>query len=176
MSKRSKTNRNDKPSSAPTQKFGITRALFIAVLVVGAAALGYGLWKSKQPNAPTTVPPPTETSSTNAPAVASAAKPDFQKLKGRWLRPDGGYVIEVKSIADDGAMDAAYYNPRPIHVSKAEASLEGAVMKVFVELRDANYPGSTYTLAYDTAGDQLKGIYYQALQQQQYEVFFVRAQ
>jgi hypothetical protein len=176
MSKRHKTNRNGKSPSAPARKAGIRRTVFIVPVVVVVAAVGYWLWKSRQANVPTTVPPPNEASSTNAPVVASVAKPDFQKLKGRWLRPDGGYIIEVKGVTDDGAMDAAYYNPRPIHVAKAEASSEGAVMKVFIELRDVNYPGSTYTLAYDTAGDQLKGIYYQALQQQSFEVFFVRAQ
>jgi hypothetical protein len=45
---------------------------------------------------------------------------------------------------------------------------------VFVELRDVNYPGSTYALTYDAERDQLKGIYYQAAMQQQFEVFFVR--
>ena len=37
-----------------------------------------------------------------------------------------------------------------------------------------NYPGSTYTLTYDPASDQLKGVYYQAALQQRFEVVFVR--
>lgn len=45
---------------------------------------------------------------------------------------------------------------------------------MFVELRDVNYPDSTYSLIYDVANDQLRGIYYQALQQQKYEVAFER--
>jgi hypothetical protein len=48
-------------------------------------------------------------------------------------------------------------------------------VKVFVELRDVNYPGSTYTLTYDPASDQLKGIYYQAVEQQRFPVAFFRA-
>ena len=84
------------------------------------------------------------------------------KLKGKWLRPDGGYVIEVRNVEDGGTMDVAYFNPRPIKVSKAEASQDGATTKVFLELRDVNYPGSTYTLRYDPASDQLKGVYYRA--------------
>ena len=48
-------------------------------------------------------------------------------------------------------------------------------MKVFVELRDVNYPGSTYTLAYDPAADQLRGVYFQALERQSFDVSFVRA-
>ena len=54
------------------------------------------------------------------------------------------------------------------------ASPEGAGLKVFIELQDVNYPGSTYTLIYDPLNDQFNGIYYQALQQQSFEVFFTR--
>jgi hypothetical protein len=77
-------------------------------------------------------------------------------------------------VAPDGKATASYFNPRPIHVARAEAKLEGGLVGLFVELRDANYPGSTYTLGYDTATDQLKGIYYQAAQGAQYEVVFSR--
>jgi len=73
-------------------------------------------------------------------------------------------------------MDAGYFNPRPIHVAKAEASREGSVEKVFIELRDVNYPGSTYTLDYDPTDDQLKGVYYQAVEKQRFPVLFVRMQ
>jgi hypothetical protein len=45
---------------------------------------------------------------------------------------------------------------------------------VFVELRDTNYPGSTYTMIYDPRDDVLKGIYYQAAIQESYEIVFVR--
>jgi hypothetical protein len=108
--------------------------------------------------------------------AATTAKPEFQKLKGKWLRPDGGYVLEIKTVDGGGRMEAAYFNPRPIHVARAEASQDGGVTKVFIELRDVNYPGSTYTLTFDPAGDQLHGVYFQALEQQRYEVVFVRAQ
>ncbi len=103
------------------------------------------------------------------------AKPDFGKLKGRWLRPDGGYILAVKDIDPGGKMVAAYYNPRQINVSEAQATREGAILKVFIELRDAGYPGSTYTLIYDPKTDQLSGVYYQAAIRQLFDVFFVRA-
>jgi hypothetical protein len=103
-----------------------------------------------------------------------AAPPEFQRLKGRWQRLDGGYLVEIRSIADSGVMEAAYYNPRPIHVARAEASRDGGVTKVFMELRDENYPGSTYTLTYDPASDQLRGIYYQAVERQRFPVALVR--
>ena len=102
-------------------------------------------------------------------------EPDFGKLKGRWLRPDGGYIIAIKDIDPGGKMDAAYYNPRQINVSIAKATREGGTLKVFIELRDVRYPGSTYTLIYDPKTDQLIGVYYQAAIRQHFDVFFVRA-
>ena len=111
--------------------------------------------------------------STNASATAPA-NPDFQKLKGKWLRPDGGYVIEIKSVDNGGKLDAGYFNPKPIHVAKAEAKQEGSATKVFIELQDVNYPGSTYTLTYIPDRDLLAGVYFQALQRQSFEVYFER--
>ena len=100
--------------------------------------------------------------------------PGFQVLKGRWQRPDGGYVIEIKNIDRVGKMEAAYFNPRPIHVAKANAARDGKTTKVFIELRDVNYPGSTYNLTYDPKSDQLKGTYFQAVLKQTFEVEFDR--
>jgi hypothetical protein len=98
----------------------------------------------------------------------------FERLNGRWLRPDGGYVLEIRSVDASGQIDAAYLNPRPITIAKAQATRDGSVVNVFVELRAPNYPGSTYTLTYDPQHDQLRGIYFQAVQQQNFEVTFVR--
>jgi hypothetical protein len=106
--------------------------------------------------------------------AAPEARAGFDRLKGRWRRPDGGYVLEIREIDASGKMVAAYFNPRPINVSRAEASQEGTTTKVFIELRDKNYPGSTYTLTYDPGSDQLKGTYFQAALQQSFEVVFVR--
>ena len=83
-------------------------------------------------------------------------------------------MLEIKTVADSGKLDATYANPRPIHVAKAEASQEDKAIKVFIELRDVNYPGSTYNLTYDPQRDSLQGIYYQAALQQQFEVVFTR--
>ena len=108
-------------------------------------------------------------------STVEKAKPDFGTLKGRWLRPDGGYILSVKDVDPGGKMDAAYYNPRPVNVSKAQATREGATLKVFIELRDTGYPGSTYTLIYDPKTDRLGGVYYQAAIGQRFDVFFVRS-
>ncbi len=100
---------------------------------------------------------------------------DFQRLEGRWIRPDGGYVLELRNVKKDGSLTAAYYNPRPIRVFRAEASRKDGTLSVFVELRDVNYPGSTYTLQYDPAMDRLRGIYFQAVEKQTFDIEFVRA-
>ena len=97
-----------------------------------------------------------------------------RSLQGRWTRPDGGYVLEIKGVAADGRLDAAYFNPRPVHVAEARAFREGSTIKVTVELRDQNYPGSTYNLRFDPRTDRLDGDYYQAVARQHYPIFFVR--
>ena len=97
-----------------------------------------------------------------------------KSLQGRWIRPDGGYVLEIKGVAADGRLDVAYFNPRPIHVAAARASREGSTIKVTIELRDENYPGSTYNLRFDPQSDRLSGDYYQAVAREHYPIFFVR--
>jgi hypothetical protein len=101
-------------------------------------------------------------------------KMEFENLKGGWVRPDGGYVVAVREIDAGGKMVAAYFNPRTINVSRAEASSDGTTIKVFIELRDINYPGATYNLTYDPRSDQLRGIYFQPAINQSFFVFFVR--
>jgi hypothetical protein len=105
---------------------------------------------------------------------AEAADSGFEKLKGRWVRPDGGYVLEIRAVDARGTMDAAYRNPRPINVARAQATRNGATLKLVVELNAPNYPGSTYTLAYDPKGDQLRGTYFQAVMRQTFDVVFIR--
>jgi hypothetical protein len=98
----------------------------------------------------------------------------FQKLEGRWQRGDGGYILDIRGVDAAGRLTAAYLNPRPINVARAEASLEGGALKVFVELRDTNYPGSIYRLTYEPGADRLRGTYYQAALRETYEVEFGR--
>jgi hypothetical protein len=106
-----------------------------------------------------------------------ASQPDtttYQMLKGRWQRNDGGYVIDIRSVEPGGKLTAGYFNPRPINVAKAEASRDGETVRVFIELRDVNYPGSTYTLTFDPAADRLSGTYFQAIERVTYDVYFTR--
>ena len=108
------------------------------------------------------------------PATSASEQPDTQRLIGRWARPDGGYVLEVREVRKDGSLKAAYFNPRPIIVAKAVWHQKDGTLTVFVELRDVNYPGSTYTLQYDPASDRLKGAYFQAVEKQTFAIEFVR--
>ena len=106
--------------------------------------------------------------------VGTACAADFQPLMGRWQRTDGGYVIEIDRIDADGKIAAGYFNPRPINVSRAQASMQRDYIKVEVELRDTGYPGSRYTLIYDQPKDRLIGFYYHAVSGQNFDVVFVR--
>ena len=100
----------------------------------------------------------------------------YERLQGKWMRPDGGYIIAIMNVSQDGNVGCSYFNPNPIHVSQAKASIEGKNIKLFIELQDTGYPGCTYNLTYDPVSDQLKGIYYQAALQQSYEILFNRIQ
>lgn len=121
--------------------------------------------------------PSTGTTAKTAQTTQSAStqsKAEFEKLKGKWLRPDGGYVLQIKAFDETGKAEASYFNPNPIKISKAQASREDGAIKLFVELRDMGYPGCTYKLTYDAQTDQLKGVYYQAALQESYDIFFQR--
>ncbi len=106
--------------------------------------------------------------------AASETQKDFDELIGRWIRSDAGYIIEIKNIDTDGKMEAGYYNPRPINVSEAKAAREKIGIKIFIELRDVGYPGSTYTLLYIPQKKILAGFYYQAKLGQNFEVLFAK--
>jgi hypothetical protein len=120
---------------------------------------------------PARVPP---APNTNAAPAAEAPLPELAKLLGKWERSDGDYVLDIKGIDGSGKMDAEYFNPNPINVSRAAALRESGTNKCFIELRDENYPGCTYSLVYEPQSDQLFGQYYQASMQQTFEVVFAR--
>jgi len=142
----------------------------LVILTVGVfAGMAVLISHSRHTGAQSTAPPT---------AKEAVAKPDsnkgFESLKGRWQRPDGGYVLDIKNVDANGKLAAGYFNPRPINVSRAEATLDGTTIKLFIELRDVNYPGATYHLTFDPEKDQLRGVYFQPALQQKFDVFFVR--
>jgi hypothetical protein len=108
------------------------------------------------------------------PAAPSVAQKDVNVLKGAWARPDGGYIILIKGIAADGTLDAMYFNPNPLPFAVARAVQEGGTLRASFELRAGGYGGSTYELIYDPASDRLKGVYYQAVAKQSFDVQFAR--
>lgn len=115
-----------------------------------------------------------------SPAVEAEAQPagsesGFDALQGLWVRSDGGYLIAIQGVDSSGRLDATYANPHHLPFARAEASLEGHSLKVFLELRAGGYNGSTYTLTYDPGNDILQGIYYQAVARQKFDVHFERA-
>ena len=113
---------------------------------------------------------PPATTSTGPPSVESA----FDRLPGRWVRLQGGYVITFRAVDADGKLDASYANPKPLPFHVAVASRNGNTLKLLFELRAGGYNGSTYTLSYDAANDRLTGVYDQVVVKQKFDVVFVR--
>ena len=112
------------------------------------------------------------------PGESIDAKPsenrENQVIIGEWVRPDGGYILKITGVEADGKVDAGYFNPRSINVSQAKVTADGGSQRLFIELKDKGYPGSTYNLIYNADRDALVGIYYQAVMKQSFEVVFVR--
>ena len=140
----------------------LSRALAILVIALGVAA-GHPI---AQDGASPVVEP-------QAPPAESESSLDT--LLGLWVRPDGGYLLAIRGIDSSGRLDAAYANPNQLPFAKAEASREGNRIKLFLELRAGGYNGSTYTLTYDPEKDILQGVYFQAVAQQRFDIYFERA-
>jgi hypothetical protein len=100
---------------------------------------------------------------------------DKSSLVGIWNRTDAPYRIQLSGLLDDGTMKAGYFNPKSINVSKANWVNSGGVIRIYVELRDENYPGSNYSLTYLPERDMLAGNYFQAVEGATYKVEFARA-
>ena len=99
---------------------------------------------------------------------------DKNLLAGDWVRTDASYLIKINKVSEDGTLETQYFNPKPINVGKANWEESHGNLTITVELRDVNYPGSTYTLSYLPDRDVLAGEYYQAVQGATFYVEFVR--
>ncbi len=151
-----------------------SRGAWIWISIVVVAVVAGIVWRVGGSRSEPTAPSGGEATRAAAPPIPSVTVADAQGLVGRWVRTDSPYVLEIISTTEEGNLEAAYYNPRPINVSRgAFRSVDGS-FEVFVELRDVNYPGSTYTLRYDAADDVLRGVYFQAALGQSYDVTFAR--
>ena len=162
-----------KGSTQPAQKKKRKLTLSIAILA-GVGFIIIAAWYLAPPKINIESSTPGLDGRTIESNSSAAKQRGFVKLVGRWVRTDGGYVIDISRIDADGNMEAGYYNPGPINVSRAEATWTGSAPEVFIELQDQGYPGSTYTLTYDRLKDVLAGFYYQAVMQQDFDVVFVR--
>jgi len=93
----------------------------MAVVVVLAAG---GFWwrKHRQTDVAPVAAPASQTTNTS---VSSEAQSSFEKLKGRWLRAEGSYIVEVRSVEASGKMNAAYFNPRSICSAQEIAGSRG---------------------------------------------------
>jgi len=99
---------------------------------------------------------------------------DKNTLVGDWVRTDAQYLIRITQVNDDGTMTAQYFNPNPINVGSASWEQSYGNLKIIIEMRDVNYPGSTYTLNYLPDRDMLAGEYYQAVEGLTFYVEFSR--
>jgi hypothetical protein len=82
--------------------------------------------------------------------------------------------LDIKSISADGKIEMVYLNPRPINVSMAQANTKAGKIELFIELRDRGYPGSYYTLTFDSKKNRLVGVYHHLVLNQNFDVFFIR--
>jgi hypothetical protein len=171
-SKKSK-NRSHRGKASSHKRRNFT-TLLLLIVCAGIAIAGGLLVFSKYLNGAdqkTPISASESFSDSNAPPVT----PDhLRTLVGRWVRPDGGYVIDIRNVHADGKLQVAYFNPRPIHVSQARVTQKEGQIQIFVELRDAGYPGATYALRYNTEHDVLVGLYHQPAVGQIFDVVFVR--
>lgn len=115
-----------------------------------------------------------ETETVKKENIKPTIKINKQLLQGSWVRTDAEYQIKLSDVQDNGTMKAEYFNPRPINVSKSEWMNVEGFLKIYVELRDENYPGSNYNLTYLPERDMLVGDYFQAVESVTYYVEFVR--
>jgi hypothetical protein len=99
---------------------------------------------------------------------------DKNLLVGNWLRTDSDYRLQISEVNEDFTLEAKYFNPNPINVGRASWQESYGSLKIIIELRDVNYPGSTYTLNYLPDRDILAGDYYQAVEGLTFYVEFAR--
>ncbi len=162
---------------ANANQAGTRRPRKVLLVLIGAATISIAAFIVGKFNAPehSFATPSGGAGRRSASPGADGFRPaDLRALAGRWVRMDTPYVLEITGAGDDGTLKAGYYNPRSINISRAEARDDEGELKVFVELRDVNYPGSTYNLTYDRARDLLVGVYFQAVTGQKYDVTFGR--
>ena len=171
----SKQSRRQK-KSLKASKPGGRKLSTVLMIFICAAIAGAGGWLFYNKSGMRTDPKPEASNAQNfnKESAQTVSPGNSNNLVGRWMRPDGGYIIEIRNVDSNGLLEAAYFNPRPIHVSQARLTFVNKEPQVFIELRDTGYPGATYTLSYLPEQDMLAGLYYQPTAGQSFDVIFVR--
>jgi len=85
--------------------------IFICATVVGA---GGWLFYNKSGIRNSTKPEASNAQTSRGEAAQTVSAENFHHLVGRWIRPDGGYIIEIRNVDSNGILAAAYFNPRPV--------------------------------------------------------------
>jgi hypothetical protein len=150
------------------------KILWIVFFLVGAGVIAIFIFLNQEDGSTDATGHQTAQNSKESKTKSPDDFKEARSLTGRWLRPDGGYVIEIRGVDSSGNLDVGYYNPRSIHVSRAKASRVGTDTQLFIELQDTGYPGATYTLLYNRENDVLAGLYYQPAVGQTFDVIFIR--
>jgi hypothetical protein len=135
--KHRKQSSRDLPAKPRGHRPALIAATVLLALGIGAGGL---LLRVREPGGTGSPEASPAAQRTPASAMTAAGDSGFAALNGRWLRLDGGYVLEIRAVDAGGTIDAAYFNPQPINVARAEATRDGSALKVFVELQAPNYP------------------------------------
>ena len=93
MGKRNRQGRQSSKGRVKSQTTWICRGITVLLTIGVIIAAAFFLLHGKQPG-PNRLSPPVTKESNATPET----KAGFDRLKGRWLRPDGGYVLEIGEI------------------------------------------------------------------------------
>jgi hypothetical protein len=163
----------------PSSRAGVLKLIARTALAATGVVMGAASCR-KTETATAAAPAASSPTANSAPEATKSSAPvpePVRKVLGRWVRADGGYILELKNAEMSGVLEAAYFNPerpKPINVSRAIWMQGAEGLQVVIELNDVGYPGATYVLTHDAQNDQLVGKYNQPAMQQSFDIEFVR--
>ena len=96
-----KTGPGRPPGVHQTTRTGCSSSLRFLPPLVAVALLGLMVSCGSKTETPVAPPAP----QTNAAPAAAAVSPELAKLVGKWQRPDGGYVVDIRGVDSSGKLD-----------------------------------------------------------------------
>src|SRR5262245_32342925 len=108
-----KLKRRQPSSRKPSTMSGMRRVSVLTVTLVLALGIvaTFVLLRGRQPGG-MGLPLSSSPAPMSSPAApAESSESGFRALHGRWLRPDGGYILDIRDVDAHGKIDAAYLNP-----------------------------------------------------------------